>query len=89
MTRRVLLLVGLLVLNLASTVAVVESTYNTRQLAQHLQTARLTQDQLAAQWAQIQLENSTWASPDRVAQIAQGQFDMIQPRDYVVLGGTP
>jgi cell division protein FtsL len=87
--RRLLVLVGLLTLNLASAVAVVESTYTTRQLTHQLQSARLTQDRIAAQWAQIQLENSTWASPDRVAGIARDDFGMIQPRNYVVLGDAP
>lgn len=88
MSRRVLLLIGLLVLNLASAVAVVESTYQTRQLVHQLQVKRLDQDKLASQWAQIQLEKSTWANPDRIAQIARAKFGMVEPRDYVVLGGA-
>ncbi|HET7315139.1 cell division protein FtsL [Salinisphaera sp.] len=89
MTRRVPVLLGLLALNLVSAIAVVESTQKTRELFYELQSARLTQDQLASEWAQIQLEDSAWASPDRVAQIARNKLGMIQPHEYVVLGANP
>lgn len=86
MTRRVLILLGLLTLNVVSAIAVVQSTHKTRELFYGLQSARLTQDQLTSEWAQIQLEDSAWASPDRVSQVARHKLGMIQPHDYVVLG---
>ena len=89
MNRRVVILVSLLALNVASAIAVVYSTHATRELFNELQSARLTQDQLNSEWAQIQLEDSAWASPDRVSQVARNKLGMIQPRDYVVLGDGP
>ncbi|AWN16518.1 cell division protein FtsL [Salinisphaera sp. LB1] len=86
MTRRVLVLLTLLALNVISAIGVVESTHRTRELFHQLQSARLTQDQLTTKWAQIQLEDSAWASPDRVSQVARNKLGMIQPRHYVVLG---
>lgn len=89
MSRRMTLLLALVALNMVSAVAVVESTYQTRLLVYQLQSERLEQDQIASRWAQIQLENSTWGSPDRVARIAQGNIGMVQPHKYVVLGSDP
>lgn len=89
MKRRVLILLALVVLNMLSAVAVVESTQKTRELFHELQSARLTQDQLTTEWAQIQLEDSAWASPDRVSQVARNKLGMIQPHGYVVLGDRP
>ncbi|MGB7756930.1 MAG: cell division protein FtsL [Salinisphaera sp.] len=89
MTRRVLVLLSLLALNVVSAIAVVQSTQKTRELFHQLQSARLTQDQLTTEWAQIQLEDSAWASPDRVSQVARNKLGMVQPRDYVVLGDKP
>lgn len=89
MSLRIPIVVGLLMLNVVSAVAVVESTHQTRELFHELQSARMTHDRLASEWAQIQLEDSAWASPDRVAQIARSELDMIQPRDYVVLRDRP
>lgn len=83
---RVVVLLALVALNLASAIGVVESTQKTRELFHQLQVARLDQDQLTTEWAQIQLEDSAWASPDRVSQVARNKLGMSQPHDYVVLG---
>ncbi|RJS92231.1 cell division protein FtsL [Salinisphaera sp. Q1T1-3] len=86
MSRRTLIITALLVLNIASAIGVVESKQKTRELFHQLQVERVTRDRLATEWAQIQLEDSAWASPDRVSQVARTRLGMIQPRDYVVLG---
>lgn len=86
MSRRVVVLLALLALNMISAIGVVESTEKTRQLFYQLQVARSTHDRLTTEWSQIRLENSTLASPDRIAQVAHNQLGMIQPHDYVVLG---
>ncbi|MDA3919229.1 MAG: cell division protein FtsL [Salinisphaera sp.] len=85
MTRRVVIIVFLLALNVVSAVAVVQSKQKTRELFHTLQTERVAQDSLNTEWAQIQLEDSTWASPDRVSQVARTRLGMIQPKSYVVL----
>lgn len=89
MTRRVLIIVALLALNMVSAIAVVQSKQTTRELFHTLQVERLKHDQLNTEWAQIQLEDSAWASPDRVSQVALTQLHMIQPSSYVVLEGAP
>ena len=84
--RPILLLLALLAVNIVSAVAVVQTKHQTRELYHSLQAERQTRDQLATEWAQIQLEDSAWASPDRVSQVARQELDMIQPADYIVLG---
>lgn len=85
MTRRAVTLVALLVAILVSAVAVVQAKHKTRELAHELQVERVERDKLATEWAQLQLEESAWANPDRVAQVARGKLNMIQPKNYVVL----
>lgn len=85
MTRRIVIIVALIVLNMVSAIGVVQSTHKTRQLFHTLQVERLKHDRLNTEWAQLQLEDSTWASPDRVSQVARNQLGMIQPDSYVVL----
>ncbi len=85
MTRRAVMLVGLLMAILVSAVAVVQAKHKTRELAHQLQLERVERDKLTTEWAQLQLEESAWANPDRVAQVARGKLDMVQPKNYVVL----
>jgi len=85
MTRRAMTLVALLMAILVSAVAVVQAKHKTRELAHQLQLERVERDKLTTEWAQLQLEESAWANPDRVAQVARGKLDMIQPKAYVVL----
>lgn len=89
MSRRIGVIGLLLVVNVASAIGVVESTQKTRELFHSLQAARARRDHLDTEWAQIQLEDSAWASPDRVAQVARNRLGMVQPHDYVVLGDRP
>lgn len=85
MSRQVIIIVALLVINVVSAIAVVQSKQKTRELFHALQTERVTHDRLNTEWAQIQLEDSAWASPDRVSQVASTRLNMIQPESYVVL----
>lgn len=87
MKRAAVILGALVALNMISAIAVVQTTHKTRGLFQELQSARLKHDQLTTEWAQIQLEDSTWANPDRVSRIAREQLKMTQPEEFTVLGG--
>lgn len=89
MTRHVVIIVTLIALNMGSAIAVVQSTQQTRELFYTLQVERMKHDRLNTEWAQLQLEDSAWASPDRVSQVARAQLDMIQPGHYVVLEDQP
>jgi len=86
--KRPLLLVGVLVAaNLVSAVAVVVVKHRVRELHSELQTLRVERDRLNTEWAQLQLEESAWANPDRVAKRAREQLGMHQPHAYTVLEG--
>lgn len=89
MRRRALILIALVGLNMATAIAVVQVTHKTRKLFQQLQSARLTHDQLSTEWAQLQLEDSTLASPDRILYIARKKLNMHQPQEFIVLGDKP
>lgn len=85
MNRRALTVVLLVAVNLISAVAVVQAKHKSRELAHQLQVERVERDKLSTEWSQLQLEESAWANPDRVAQVARRQLDMVQPKNYVVL----
>lgn len=85
MTRQLFSVAALAFAILVSAVAVVQVKHKTREMAHRLQVERVERDRLSTEWAQLQLEESAWANPDRVAQVARGQLDMVQPRHYVVL----
>lgn len=87
--RRVLTLLALLALNVAAALAVVDAKHESRGLQGDLQNLRVQRDRLRTEWAQLQLEESAWANPNRVARIARKRLDMMQPQSYTVLGDTP
>ncbi|ROO25030.1 cell division protein FtsL [Salinisphaera orenii MK-B5] len=85
MNRRSLVIAALVAANLVSAVAVVQAKHKSRELAHELQVERVERDKLSTEWAQLQLEESAWANPDRVAQVARRELGMVQPQNYVVL----
>ena len=85
MTRQLLTIATLSLAILVSAVAVVQAKHKTRETAHELQLERVERDKLSTEWAQLQLEESAWANPDRVAQVARRELSMVQPRNYVVL----
>lgn len=87
--RRALLIVVLVLANLVGALAVIQAKHRARELQSELQVLRVERDRLKTEWAQLQLEESAWANPDRVARIARERLDMRQPRHYAVLGETP
>lgn len=87
MIRRVLLLTVLLAANVTAAMGVVSSKHHSRELQSRLQSLRVERDRLKTEQAQLQLEESTWANPDRVTRIARQRLQMHQPRDYTVLRG--
>lgn len=89
MTRRALTLLVLLAINMAAALFVVQAKNDSRGLQGDLQKLRVQRDGLKTEWAQLQLEESAWANPDRVARIAHKRLDMVQPRTYTVLGDKP
>lgn len=71
--------VALLLLVLISAVAVVQARHDARRLFIQLQELTDTRDELNIDWGRLQIEQSTWASPGRIEQIAAERLDMRVP----------
>jgi len=69
----------LIVANVVSGIAVVYSTFTTRQLFTELQRLEQQDLQLKTEYSQLLLEKSAWASPGRIEQIARSQLGMREP----------
>lgn len=76
MTRLNLLLTFILV---ACALSVVTSQHNARKLFVELEKEHELARQLAVEWGQLQLEQSTWAMHARVEKIASRQLRMRVP----------
>lgn len=69
----------LLVLVLVSASALVQSSHRSRKLFSELQDLRREAMQLDEEWGRLLLEQSTWASPDRVQGLAEDKLKMKAP----------
>jgi len=69
----------LLFLVLASSIAVVQSSHKSRRQFSELQELRREAMALEEEWGRLLLEQSTWASPDRVQRLAEDELQMRPP----------
>ncbi len=69
---------SLVLANLASGVAVIYATYDTRQQFGALQRLENTNQQLSTEYSQLLLEKSAWAASGRVEQKARAELGMIE-----------
>lgn len=76
MTRINILLTLILI---ACALSVVTSQHKARKLFVELEKEQELARQLAVEWGQLQLEQSTWATHTRVEKIATGQLHMRVP----------
>ena len=65
----------------ACALSVVTSQHKARKLYIELQKQREHAQQMDVEWGQLQLEQSTWATPARVEKIAAQQLQMQLPRN--------
>ncbi len=83
---KLLLHYGLYVLVFLSALHVVIAQHDARRLFLELQILQKTQDDLNEEWGRLQLEQSTWATNDRIELLAQTKLGMKMPeRSSVVL----
>ena len=73
---QLLLLAGVIV----SALSVVTSQHKSRKLYIELQKEKDRAQQMEVEWGQLQLEQSTWATPARVERIATQQLQMRLPQ---------
>jgi len=78
--ENILMIMALLVLIVLSALAVIYSTYKSRQLFSALQQEYRHEVQLEERWGRLLLEQSTWASHVRVEQLAMSELKMKVPQ---------
>ena len=76
MTRINLVLLGVLI---ACALALVTSQHNARKLFTELEKEQELAKQIDIEWGQLQLEQSTWATPARVEKLATQALGMRVP----------
>ena len=64
---------------MVSAVMVVVSQHEARRLFVQLQELESVRDDLNEEWGRLQLEQSTWATDDRIEQLARVNLDMREP----------
>lgn len=69
----------LVILVVASALAVTWSVYETRRLTAKQQQLQAEQNRLDTEWGQLLLERSTWGSYARVERLAREKLDMKLP----------
>lgn len=69
---------------LASALAVVYARHDGRKLFIELQALQQVRDDMDVEWGQLQLEQSTWATHNRIDPIAREQLKMSTPTPDVI-----
>ena len=86
MNRGLVLAMFLSLLVFGSALSVVYSKHLNRKLFIELGQLEQVHDELQVEWGRLQLEHSTWASHDRIRQLAHTQLQLqIPSADSVVL----
>nr|VFJ65110.1 MAG: cell division protein FtsL [Candidatus Kentron sp. FW] len=86
MITRILLIAGLSLAVLGSSVGVVYVKHVNRALFVELQRLERERDAMEVEWGKLSLEQSTWATHDRIERIAREQLHLIiPPMDSVIL----
>ena len=86
MSARLLLIISLAGLLLASSVSLVYVQHLRRSLFSEYKSLLIEQDRMQVVWGQLQLEASTWAAEDRIERMAVSQLKMQVPlADAVVV----
>jgi len=85
--RVVMLLIVLWVVG--SALGVVYAKHQSRKLFVELEALKASRDNLNIEWGKLQLEQSTWATPNRVESLARSQLGMQVPTPDKVVIVTP
>lgn len=69
-----------------SAIEVVRTQHESRKLFSEIQTLQEANDDLNEEWGKLQLEQSTWATDDRIESVAHSELGMHDPgADSLVL----
>lgn len=77
---RVAAMLVLLVAVLVSAIGVVWVRHEARTLFVQLTQLQNTRDSLNVEYGRLELEQSTWADPERIDRVARGQLGMVHPQ---------
>lgn len=77
--RRGFMVAVLLLLVVVSSLAVIYSSFKSRQQFSRLQALRHESLALEEEWGRLLLEHSTWSTHERIERIATKQLDMAVP----------
>ncbi len=89
MSLRSIVFLALLIAVVVSGLAVVESRHQHRQLFVQLSQLENERDELNVEFGRLQLEQATWADPNRIEQIALGTLQMKFPETAELRVVTP
>ncbi len=76
---KIFLMLVLLSAVFVSAIEVVLAQHNARKLFVEIQELEQGQDELNEEWGKLQLEQSTWATDDRVEELARTRLEMREP----------
>ena len=88
MSGRILTAVLVLIV-MTSAIGVIYAKHRNRMLYVELTRLQQQQDELNVDWGRLQLEQSTWATPNRVESIAHSELGMQVPAPDKVVIVTP
>lgn len=74
---------------LISALGVVYAKHESRKLFVELEALKTSRDNLNIEWGKLQLEQSTWATPNRVESIAHSELGMQVPAPGKIVIVTP
>jgi cell division protein FtsL len=74
---------------LGSALGVVYAKHESRKLFVELEALKTSRDNLNIEWGKLQLEQSTWATPNRIESIAHSELGMQVPSPDKVVIVTP
>jgi cell division protein FtsL len=72
-----------------SAIAVVVSQHEARRTFVKVQELEAERDHLNEEWGRLQLEQSTWATDDRIEQLARTKLSMREPDAAVLVRLAP
>jgi len=76
---RIIVTAVLIIANIASALSVVYGAHMNRKLHIALQKEQIERDRLNMEWGQLQLEQSTYATHNKIEQMARDKLGMMTP----------
>ena len=82
---RILFTFGLAAAVFVSAVQVVVAQHHARGIFIELQKLETVRNELNEEWGRLQLEQSTWATDERVEQVARTRLNMVDPETNTIV----